>query len=166
MTKIYLGIHILGVYTVRIILVILLAVTLTSCSIATVQSIPVETVIQVQGDPQNKLYVRANNWMVETFRNAESVIQFTDKESGTITGRYLLGVITTPSQYGPGSKAYATINVRVKDGASKITVTPEEFQYAVGNPYTLYTEEKMDIDVANLMASFESYMNTKENDNW
>ena len=35
-------------------------------------------------------YVLANEWMVETFNNAESVIQFTDKESGTVRGNILL----------------------------------------------------------------------------
>tara|TARA_B100000614_G_C14166961_1_gene335211 strand:- start:65 stop:505 length:441 start_codon:yes stop_codon:yes gene_type:complete len=35
------------------------------------------------------IYVKANSWFVETFKSAESVIEFSDKEGGKIMGRYL-----------------------------------------------------------------------------
>ena len=54
-----------------------------------------ETVINLEGK-KSKLYVMANEWMVQAFNNAESVIQFQDKEEGVIIGKYLLKSI------GPG----------------------------------------------------------------
>lgn len=51
-------------------------------------------VVEINAE-QNTLYVRANNWMVDQFQNADSVVQFADKESGTVSGRYMLGVIAT-----------------------------------------------------------------------
>lgn len=104
--------------------------------------------------------------MVDTFNNAESVIQFSDKESGSISGRYLLGTVVAPSQYGSGTKAYATIKIKVKDGAAKIIVTPESFTYAKGNMYTLYTEENAQSDILNLINSFKISMGTKEDNSW
>lgn len=50
---------------------------------------PISSKINVSGE-QNELYVRANNWMVGNFTDAKSVIQFSDKEEGIVTGKYLL----------------------------------------------------------------------------
>ncbi|WP_107822016.1 DUF4468 domain-containing protein [Mangrovibacterium marinum] len=48
-----------------------------------------EQVIEVPGT-KDELYVKANEWMVRSFNNAKSVIQFQDKEAGKIMGKYLL----------------------------------------------------------------------------
>tara|TARA_R110002111_G_C5848927_1_gene359559 strand:+ start:127 stop:594 length:468 start_codon:yes stop_codon:yes gene_type:complete len=144
----------------------LLILTFQSCAVITTESKPVTKVVNVEGATQNELYVRANNWMVSAFNNAESVIQFTDKETGTITGKYLLGTISQASQYGPANRAFAIIQIQVKDGASKITITPDSFKYAKGNPYTLYTGEKAEEDINALMVSFEQSIKQKEDKDW
>ena len=144
----------------------ILILTFQSCAVITTESKPVTKVVNVENTTQNELYVRANNWMVSAFNNAESVIQFSDKESGTITGRYLLGTITNANEYGPARRAYATIKIQVKDNASKITITPESFKYAKGNPYTLYTKEKADADINDLILSFEQNIILKEDTDW
>ena len=135
------------------------------CATITTESVPVESVVNVSDAEKNTLYVRAINWMVDAFNNAESVIQFTDKDSGTISGRYLLGTVFNAGD-GPARRAYATIKVRVKDGAAKITVTPESFSYAKGNIYTLYTEEDAERDVDKLVDSFEAAMKRAEDNDW
>ena len=136
------------------------------CTTITTKGIPVEKVITIENTKQNELYVRANNWMVDAFKDAESVIQFTDKESGNITGRYLLGTVVAANQYGPAQYAYATINIKVKDNASKIKITPEPFTYLQGNIYNLYSQENADNDINKLIVSFENAMNTVENNDW
>ena len=135
------------------------------CATITTESVPVEKVVNVASAEKNTLYVRANNWMVEAFNNAESVIQFTDKESGTISGRYLLGTVFNAGN-GPVRRAYATIKVRVKDDAAKISVTPESFSYAKGNIYTLYTEVDAKRDIDKLINSFEIAMKRTEDNDW
>lgn len=132
----------------------------------TTESVPVSKVVQVDGATKLDLFVKANDWMVDSFQNADSVIQFTDKESGSVSGRYLLGVVVAPNEYGPGSKAYATIRIKVKEGAAKITITPESFSYVPGNLYTLYTKEKADADVNRLINSFESAMKREVDNDW
>jgi hypothetical protein len=136
------------------------------CAVITTQSVPVEKVVTVQNTTQNDMYIKANNWMVDNFNNAESVIQFADKESGTVSGRYLLGTITGSSKYGPARHAYATIKIKVKDGATKITITPESFTYAKDNMYTLYTEENAQRDINSLMISYENSMQKVEDTDW
>jgi len=144
----------------------LLILTFQSCAVITTESKPVTKVVNVEDATKTELYVRANNWMVSAFNNAESVIQFTDKETGTITGKYLLGTITQANQYGPANRAFAIIQIQVKDGASKITITPDSFKYAKGNPYTLYTGEKAEEDINALMVSFEKAIKQKEDNDW
>ena len=139
---------------------------LQSCATVTTKSIPIEKVVQIEKASKNKLYVRANQWMVDQFNNAKSVIQFSDKESGSISGRYLLGKVSAGSQYGPPRYVYASIKIRVKNGASKITIKPESFRYAEGNPYTLYTKEDVKKDVDGLIASFEKFMKISDDTNW
>ncbi len=135
-------------------------------SVATSDSSPIVKVVPVDNVSQNDLYVRANNWMVGAFNNAKSVVQFSDKESGTITGKYYLSAITTANQYGPGSDAYALINIQVKDGASKITITPEKFDYMKGNMYTLYNEETAKKQVEGLITSFEDAIQLEDKSDW
>ncbi len=141
-------------------------VIIQGCATITTESVPAERVVNIPDAEKSALYVRANNWMVDTFNNAESVVQFSDKESGTISGRYLLGTIVNANEYGPARRAYATIKLRVKDGASKITVTPESFSYAQGNIYTLYTQEDAKRDINQLLSSFETAMKRKEDNDW
>jgi hypothetical protein len=143
-----------------------LILSLQSCAVITTESKPVTKVVNIEDATKNELYVRANNWMVGAFNNAESVIQFTDKETGTITGKYLLGTVTQASQYGAANRAFAIIQIQVKDGASKITITPDSFKYAKGNPYTLYTGEKAQEDINALMTSFEQAIKQKEDKDW
>jgi len=146
--------------------VIIFSLFMQGCAAITTQSLPVIKVVKIADTKKNTLYVRVNNWMVDTFKNAESVIQFSDKEAGVISGRYLLGTVSRASQYGAANYAYASIKVIVKDNASKITVIPESFTYAQGNMYTLYTEKEVKRDVDYLIASFDKAMNEVESSDW
>lgn len=127
---------------------------------------PVVKVVPVEDVSQNELYVRANNWMVGAFTDAKSVVQFSDKESGTITGKYYLSPITASTQYGAGTDAYAIINIQVKEGASKITITPETFQYMKGNMFTLYNEEVALGKMTSLVSSFEEDIQIEDKTDW
>lgn len=136
------------------------------CAIIKVDRQPIEKIVKIEGKSKNELFVLANNWMIHTFNNAESVIQFSDKESGTITGKYLMGIVSAANEYGPGQKAMAIINIQIKDGACKLTISPQPFQYAEGNLYTLYTKDDMERDLKLLIDSFERGMTQESNDNW
>jgi hypothetical protein len=68
--------------------------TITSCASSTkateVKVNKLSKIISTE-NTKNKLYLKANDWMISTFGNAESVIQFSDKDAGVITGKYLMG---------------------------------------------------------------------------
>lgn len=120
---------------------------------------------------EKELFVLSNQWMVKTFNNAESVIQFTDKESGTITGKYMLKqtyTIGNNYQTIPSGGIFAIINIDIKDNKARITVTPEEYRTPGpgGNPTFTYLEETAREDVNNLIEEFKIYINQNQDSDW
>ena len=154
--------------TIFLVLTVLIFESCASIATKTVESKPVTKIIKIENADKNKLYVRANNWMVSAFNNAESVIQFSDKESGTVTGKYFLGKAQYATQYVPEKNVYAIINIQVKDGASKITITPDSWKHVVGGWYSkpAYTAEKAEADVNALISNFEAEMLREVSDDW
>ena len=121
---------------------------------------------------KDDLYVSANNWMAETFNDAKSVIQFTDKEAGVVTGKYLLKPLYTVQGYSvveTGNGIYAIVKVQVKDGASKITVIPDDFTELKGdfvNPLMKFSKEDAITAMTTLMTSYENYLKNDSSTDW
>ena len=156
-------------------LLLLLSITIfISCGIANVVAIPspepstknVET-----ESNKNSNFIKANEWMVQNFNNAKSVIQFKDKEAGIVKGKYLMkaGVIsTTPLVQGtPG--LYSVITIRVKDSVSRIEINAPSGMYSykqMGVEYG-FTKESFQNKANVLIEGFEVFMKKESlNDNW
>jgi len=95
---------------------------------------PVEynEVINVDGMSAVDIYTKANMWFVDAFKNADSVIQFSDKESGTIKGKYVSDMTLS------GYQQYlttTTITVEVRDGRCRISFTDPSFKEYLVNGY-------------------------------
>ncbi|TYP99016.1 hypothetical protein C7447_102334 [Tenacibaculum adriaticum] len=108
--------------------------------------------------------------MVEAFGNAESVIQFVDKEAGIIKGKYMMYPGKTATQYSPETLSYfAMITLRVKDKAAKIEIEPIN-KFTVTNYMGTkigFTPELFKASAEKLVLSFASKMQLdSENDNW
>ncbi|HBY66654.1 MAG TPA: hypothetical protein DEG69_02080 [Flavobacteriaceae bacterium] len=142
-----------------------LIVAFVGCAVMgeeTVSQLPVsEKTVNINGT-QNELYVKANSWMVTAFSDAESVIQFTDKESGTVMGKYYLAPVSLSGYGAYGS--YAIIKILVKDNAAKIEITPDKVTYMKGNTYNMYNEESAKQKIENVLTSFEEYMKNEKTD--
>lgn len=147
---------------------LILALTLTSCGVTNtpVSIAPISKDISVEMN-KSDLYVRANNWMVKNFKDARSIIQFSDKEEGIVTGKYLL----KDSSYSNGyvmneNLIYAIIKIQVKENATRITISPYDYT-AVGSSYIPdfeYTEAKARADIENLIASYENFIKAPKDD--
>lgn len=112
---------------------------------------------------QDDLYIKANEWMVSTFNDAESVIQFADKEEGTIIGKYLIGgSLVAASQYTSAAdlRVYAIVDVRVKDSKARISVTPSEWKSYDESMYPRYavTPAKIKAESELLINEFIKHM--------
>ncbi len=130
---------------------------------------PIEHQFQVDKN-KDDLYVSANNWMVENFNDAKSVIQFTDKEAGVVTGKYLLKSSYNYEGYtATETDIFAIIKIQVKDGASKITITPDNFNSvssSMVDPKYQYTKEMAETQVKHLIASYEEYIKNDNSEVW
>ena len=83
-------------------------------------------VADVVGVSQATLYTKVNMWFVDAFRSAGSVIQFSDKESGVIKGKYI-GDNIMAGIY--NCKISSTITVEVKDEKYRISFADPMYQY-------------------------------------
>jgi hypothetical protein len=82
-------------------------------------------VVDVNDLSSTDLYTRINLWFVDAFRSAESVIEFSDKESGIIKGKYLFKGNDGLYPY----DCQSTITVEVKD---------EKYRISFASPYIFY----------------------------
>jgi hypothetical protein len=107
---------------------------------------------------KNANFVLANEWIVETFNDAKSVIQFTDKESGTIKGKYLMkDVYISTNPYVPSTEPfYAIITLRVRDKKCRIEIDPPSNQF--------YSQKVMGEEIGFTINDFENDTNLLIND--
>ncbi|SHJ67275.1 protein of unknown function [Arenibacter nanhaiticus] len=149
--------------------VILLSILLSSCYTyerVPITMEPIDRTIMVEGT-KSDLFVKANNWMVEIFTSPKSVIQFSDKEAGVVTGRYLFkdfGSTVVMGEVVDFGQIYAIIKLNVKDGASKITIDAENFieLHSKTNESYRYTKEKAVQEIQVLMDNYEQYLKTTD----
>jgi len=120
----------------------------------------VNNVIEVSGT-KNELFINANEWMVRTFKDAKSVIQFQDKEAGKIMGKYLMHSYTT------GTDVYSLITIEVRDNATKIDVEPLGSWYYDNSGMTVYnySPEQAKKDIMQLLDEYKAYM-SKGKESW
>ena len=146
---------------------ILFSITVTLCSCVTWQTVSFSSddfvkVYEIQGS-QSELFLKANDWMVRTFKDATSVIQHSDKQEGVVIGKYLIFGSFSQGMYGGtvDSRVYAIIDIRVKDGKARLMIQPNEYAYGVGVP-NAFTKEKALERMEALAVDFESAMNLKK----
>jgi hypothetical protein len=76
-------------------------------------------VVEMENLSKDTLYTKANMWFVDAFNNAESVIQFSDKESGIIKGKYIFPGIGY--DFGYRVDVGSTITIEVRDNRYRIS---------------------------------------------
>lgn len=81
---------------------------------------------------QNDLFVKASEWMVLSFSDPTSTIEFTDKDAGILFGKYLLGgTLTITNNYTTDTRVYAKIDIRIKNDKARISIEPlKEWHYS------------------------------------
>jgi hypothetical protein len=104
-----------------------------------------EKIFNIPNTAKDELYVRANEWFVNTFKSAKSVIQFQDKEAGKIMGKYRLYItIGKPVSITVGCTSIITVDV--KDNRVRLYITGLESDYGA--------------DMTTDLESIESALNT------
>ena len=157
-------------------LLILTVAFLNSCASSTkavdVKVEKISKIFKVE-NTKNELYLKANDWMISTFKDAESVIQFSDKESGVITGKYLMGKSLVPvgnsHTFSPSfENVFAIIKIQVKDKAAKITITPNTYRNGTitiaGKVDEGYTKETATKEINTLIELFGEFLKNENDD--
>jgi hypothetical protein len=106
----------------------LFSVLITSCVPQAITVKDFEKIIDMNNS-KDELYIKTNEWFVETFNSAESVIEFQDKEAGKIIGKYVLNDITQ------GLYIYnikQTISIDIKEGKVRIVIK-DPYEKATGS---------------------------------
>jgi len=80
-------------------------------------------VIEVPGVSASQLFAKTNVWAVGYFNKADSVIEFSDKESGVLSGKYIHSQVA--NAFGSNSVRSMFI-IGVKDGKVRIELKPLE----------------------------------------
>jgi hypothetical protein len=126
--------------------------------------------VETESD-KNSNFIKANEWMVQSFNDAKSVIQFKDKEAGIVKGKYLMkaGVVSTSPYVQSTPSFYSVITIRVKDNVARIEINAPSGMYSqktMGIEYG-FTKEFFLAKASTLINEFEVYMKKKSsNDNW
>jgi len=123
-----------------------------------VTEIKYENPIEMPGKSKSELFGMSNEWMVKTFTDAKSVIQFSNLETGTISGKYLM-YYSPPGQYSSEINFYGIITIRMKDGNVQISVDPQgSLPRLLG--MEMYTMEQMKKEAESLISDYKDYIKT------
>ena len=142
-------------------------------STKSVEMQPFEEIVDVPGKMADDLFVKSNSWMVDNFKNANSVVQFSDKAAGVIKGKYIAPNIQD------GMYLYdiqSTITIEVKDERYRISMADPVVYYlgttyapTAGNRqvYPLYDKlaDKLKVEWSNLAQSLKNNL-TSNSSNW
>lgn len=105
-----------------VIIFVILTIMLVLGCVTTTEAAPFIDIVDVPGKSAGELYIEINKWAVEVFQKANSVIEFSDKESATVSGKYstsvFLGLLPVD--------VISTIVIEAKD---------EKYRIAISNPY-------------------------------
>ncbi|GAB60752.1 DUF4468 domain-containing protein [Rheinheimera nanhaiensis] len=106
-----------------------------STSFVEYKPIEINEVIPVQNKNKTEIYTKARQWFTNYFISGESVIDYEDKESGTIIGKGAAdnGYVNIVSR----SRISYKIKVDTKDNKVRISVSLLNYDISInGDPYT------------------------------
>lgn len=100
-------------------IILFLMMTLSSCMTIKPIKQPMSkysSIIEVISTTKDELWLKANAWCVDSFRNSKSVIQYSDKEAGIIQGKFSSKHNGYFYQY-----VQTTFSIELKDNKARIT---------------------------------------------
>lgn len=117
---------------------------------------------------RDELFVNANIWLVESFKSAKDVIQFSDKEAGVVIGKYLLYLPGNDNDEFNPQGITALIKLQVKEGATRITIIPEAFVEPSVDMYLKVPYDKDDVQnsINQLIQSYVGFVKFDRSNDW
>lgn len=142
----------------KIILLLLVAIFFVGCMpLKMVTEIKYETLIEMPGKRKTELYGMSNEWMVSQFVDPRSIIQFSNLETGTISGKYTM-FYQAPTDFAVEIVFYSIITIRIKDYKVQISIDPQGSLPRTMVGVQLYSIKQMEAESKRLISSYENFM--------
>lgn len=119
---------------------------------------------------KDELFALCNEWLLESFNNPESVITYSDKESGVLMGSFNL----TATQF--LATVYAEFNLKIecKDNKVKMTVSSPTDVFTFDTYLQKHREQQIDVGTSEafiekrtaLFKTLEAKVNKTFSSNW
>ena len=133
------------------------------------------SIIEVSGATKDELWLRANEWCIDAFKNSTSVVQYSDKEAGVLRGKFT-------NEYNGYYYEYVqtTFSIEVKDEKARL-IFYDPLRVILGDimfggysspkEIPVYeSDEKLVQNVQSdwilLEATFSATLRQKNNDDW
>ncbi|TKJ40989.1 hypothetical protein CEE36_08985 [candidate division TA06 bacterium B3_TA06] len=164
--------------------IIMMSACATTANILPPEERIIQETIEVEGKSKDEIYRDARIWMVRTFTESKAVIEYEDKEAGTIAGKGY--VKATGKSFKIAAFAYnvlaearatpyirLTITIEAKDNRARITV--DQLRMAMkgwgglGEESSIETVELFEeakIDIQPLIQDFRDYVTTVREEEW
>lgn len=119
---------------------------------------------------KDELFALCNEWLLESFNNPESVITYSDKESGILMGSFNL---TAPQFL---ATVYAEFNLKIecKDNKIKMTISSPTDVFTFDAYLKKHHEKQIDVGTSEtfvekrtaLFKTLEAKLNSESSSNW
>lgn len=130
-------------------------------------------IVKVDSVNKNKLYSRANKWIISRYKSAKDVIQLADQDEGIIIGKGNFGI----TYYSRRPLIDNTLQIEVKDGRYKITISNLIYSDIQGESFPVekfpksWTGKKklfriLDEKIKSIMIDLKYYMSTELKNDW
>lgn len=145
----------------------LLPLIFSSCATLKQSYVKDKTIIQVvdTGKPKAEAFDLSLRWMAKSFKSAKAVIEYSDKETGTINGK---GTMSVPGGLGFPVVVKFAIIIDVKEGRSRLTFEALSMRSGSGNDETtnitefIYTPYKKEVQA--MISDYVSFLQTQTAD--
>jgi len=100
---------------------------LSGCATTEAPQVDYSEIVDVPDISKDDLFVKTNLWAVGYFNKADSVIEYSDKEAGTISGKFVGKNHSIKGGMGGSQAVRSIFTVSVKDGKVKLDLKPVGF---------------------------------------
>ncbi|MGA9363065.1 MAG: DUF4468 domain-containing protein [Bacteroidota bacterium] len=131
---------------------------------ATNEEMSHEFIVAFPGLQKQKIFDGTLKWIANTFRSAKAVIEYQDKESGSVIGNGIISMKPEGSAFS-GDVSF-TMNVDSKDEKARIRFINLMYKYPIGEPETMPNTQAFHIPAqkkfAELVESLKAFIMKKD----
>ncbi len=126
-------------------------------------------IVELKDIPKTKIYEKTKQWIASTFKSAKAVIEYDNKEEGTLIGNTIIDRTSSITMSGSSTTSWlASMRVDTKDGKMKVTFFNLISRYTETsgivrtNDWYLVTLKRLKPKIDNLVKSLTIFIKGKD----